>query len=63
MRAFTGIAALFDDFDDDWSTFPMGGMGVHYLLQQEERVIVRMEIAVGKDGANGFYIAFGQAFQ
>ena len=63
MRAFTGIAALFDDWSDDWDTYPMAGLGVHYVLQAKEKVIVRMEYAIGKNDASGFYIAIGQAFQ
>lgn len=33
-----------------------------YMLNVEERMVVRAEIALGKNDNNGFYIQFGNAF-
>ena len=63
FRVFGGSAALFNDFDEEWQAYPMAGAGMHFFLQPEEEVIMRVEYALGKGEAHGFYIAIGQAFQ
>lgn len=63
--AFLGAACLYGDGascgdNDNW--FPAVGAGTTYMLKQQERMVVRAEIAVGKDDNYGFYIQFGNSF-
>ncbi len=65
LNAFAGVACLYGNdasCDDEKNWFPAAGAGVTYMLKVEERMIVRAEIAVGKNDNNGFYIQFGNAF-
>jgi hypothetical protein len=63
LSAFTGLAVLYggerDTSEDQW--FPNIGGGVRYKLNQEG-LIVRAELAVGRDDNWGFYLQFGQPF-
>lgn len=65
LTAFLGAACLYGDgasCGDDENWFPAVGAGTTYMLKQQERMIVRAEIAVGKDDNHGFYIQFGNSF-
>lgn len=63
LSAFAGLAVLYGE--DRGSTedqlFPAGGGGVRYRLN-DEGLMVRTELAVGKDDNWGFYLQFGQPF-
>lgn len=63
LSAFAGLAALYggdrDSSEEQW--FPAGGGGVRYKLNNEG-LIVRAELAVGRDDNWGFYLQFGQPF-
>ena len=38
------------------------GLGLRFMVDRRDRTNLRMDYAVGKDGNNGFYISFGEAF-
>ena len=62
---FTGVACLYGgnaSCDDSSNVYPMAGAGIRYLMKPEEKMVVRMDLAYGKSGNNGFYMNFGQAF-
>ena len=63
LTAYGGIAALCGDnaVDEGDRYYPAGGVGVFYVLN-DEKMVVRADIAVGKDGNHGFYLQFGHAF-
>ncbi|WP_370980123.1 BamA/TamA family outer membrane protein [Agaribacterium sp. ZY112] len=65
LSGFMGLACLYGDeqsCSDDESLYPAIGGGVTYTLKEQEKMIVRAEIAAGKYKNKGFYIQFGQAF-
>jgi outer membrane protein assembly factor BamA len=41
---------------------PSYGLGLRFLIDRQENINLRFDYAVGKDGANGFYVSFGEAF-
>lgn len=62
--AFGGTAAVvngFDDMSDSENWYPMGGLGVRYILK-DAGVVIRMDYAVGKDDNQAFYLKMGQPF-
>ena len=63
LSAFAGLAVLYgsDRGDTEDQLFPAGGGGIRYKLN-DEGLIVRTEVAVGKDDNWGFYLQFGQPF-
>lgn len=63
LAAFAGLAVLYgDDVDNSENQlFPALGGGARYKLN-DEGLIVRAELAVGKDDNWGFYLQFGQPF-
>ncbi len=64
IAAFAGIAGLYgsDTTEGNNELFPAGGAGVFYRLN-DEGMVVRADIAVGKDGNWGFYLQFGHGFE
>lgn len=70
LVAFTEIGCLYgkdlvgnyNNFSDSDNLYPSIGAGVSYALKPEERIIVRAEVAAGKEGSYGFYLKFGQPF-
>lgn len=64
IAAFAGIAGLYGSGsgEDDNELFPGGGAGVFYRLN-DEGMVVRADIAFGKDGNWGFYLTFGHGFE
>jgi len=63
LSAFAGLAVLYggDRNSSEDQLFPACGGGVRYNLN-DEGLIVRTELAVGKDDNWGFYLQFGQPF-
>lgn len=63
LAAFAGLAVLYggDRDSSEDQLFPAGGGGVRYKLN-DEGLVVRTELAVGKDDNWGFYLQFGQPF-
>lgn len=62
---FVGAACLYDGVSDcghsdNW--YPNLGAGVRYIIRPEEKMILRLEYAMGKSGTSGLYLNFGQAF-
>ena len=62
---FVGAACLYDGLSDcgegeNW--YPNIGVGVRYVIRPEEKMILRLEYAMGKGGTSGLYLNFGQAF-
>ena len=62
---FTGVSCLYDglgDCSDTENLFPSIGGGLNYMIKKEEKMIVRLEGAVGKSDTYGIYLQFGRAF-
>ena len=62
---FVGAACLYGDgancdVEDNW--YPAVGVGMTYMLKVQERMVVRMEVAVGKHDGRAVYIKFGDSF-
>lgn len=65
LAAFTGATCLLDELEDcgnGESWYPMIGGGVIFTLKPEEKMVVRMDYAWGKEGNQGFYMTFGHPF-
>ena len=64
LAAFAGVAALYGDDSQDQGDryYPAGGGGVFYKLN-DEGMVVRADLAFGKDGNWGFYLTFGHGFE
>jgi len=65
LAGFTGATCLLDavgDCDAGENWFPMLGAGVIFTLKPRERIVIRMDYAVGKSGNQGFYMSFGHPF-
>ncbi len=61
---FTGVAWLYADNaigGNETESFPAFGAALTYELN-EEKMVVRAEVAMGKDNNKGFYLQFGQPF-
>lgn len=41
---------------------PSYGLGLRFLIDRQENINLRFDYAIGKNGANGFYVSFGEAF-
>ena len=62
---FTGVACLYGDGKDcseSANLFPMGGVGLQYVLKQKEGIVLNLEYAVGKDSNYGVYLKMGYSF-
>jgi hypothetical protein len=70
LTAFVGLGCLYGDnlagrsldCTDSDNQFPSIGGGLTYQLKPEERIIVKLEAAAGKEGNYGFYLSFGNSF-
>lgn len=65
VAAFGGLASLFDSdhsISDKGNWYPMGGVGLRYILDTKSQSVIRMDFAVGKAGNTGLYVALGQPF-
>ncbi len=62
---FAGAACLYGDGEDCGQTdnwYPSAGAGISYMVKPKEKMVVRADFAVGKEGNRGFYLQFGNAF-
>lgn len=61
---YTGVAVLYgnDQYEGTESYYPALGTGVIYQIN-EEKMVVRADIAMGKNGNHGFYLKFGHPFE
>ena len=57
---FSGVSCLYGN--DSSNFYPSIGSGLTYMMKKEEKMIVRLEGAVGKAGSYGIYLQFGRAF-
>lgn len=57
---FSGVSCLYGK--DDSNLYPSVGGGLNYMMKKEEKMIVRLEGAMGKAGSYGIYLQFGRAF-
>jgi outer membrane protein assembly factor BamA len=65
LAAFAGVAYLYGNDDtaqQENEFYPAGGAGVFYRLN-DEGMVVRFDVAVGKEGNYGFYLQFGHGFE
>jgi hypothetical protein len=64
LAAFAGVAYLYgyDAPDEENELFPAIGAGVFYQLNNEG-MVVRLDVAVGKDSNYGLYLTFGHGFE
>jgi hypothetical protein len=65
ISVFAGVACLYDDgsdCNDSDNIYPAAGAGLMYLLKEDAGMVLRAEVAVGKDGNEGFYLKFGHPF-
>lgn len=64
-QIFTGVAALYgnDSISTDGTRwYPSVGAGINYVLKDEEKMIIRADVAKGIEGNYGIYLQFGRAF-
>jgi len=62
---FAGAACLYGDgrgLDARENWFPSAGGGITYMIKEEEKMVIRTDIAAGKNDNYGFYLQFGRAF-
>lgn len=63
---FTGAAYLYGTgatgAQDENTWYPMYGLGVHYLLKPEARMVANLEYAHGNAGNYGIYLKLGYAY-
>jgi hypothetical protein len=65
LSAFTGAACLLDGISDCGNTanwYPAIGAGVIYTLKPKEKMVARLDYAVGEGENSGLYFSFGHAF-
>jgi hypothetical protein len=62
---FAGVACLYGEHGNcssDENVYPNWGAGIQYVLRPQERMVVNLEYAAGKEGNYGLYIKFGYGF-
>ena len=68
LVAFGGIGCQFgddisgNDIECSEHTFPSVGAGISYMVKEEASVLIRLEIAKGKNDNEALYLRFGHAF-
>ena len=68
LVAFGGIGCQFgddiagQDMECSKHTFPSVGAGISYMLKEEASVLIRLEIAKGKNDNEALYLRSGHAF-
>lgn len=61
---FGGLSKVFDSFDNfvNASIFPNSGISLKWMIDKAEKINIRIDYGVGRDGENGLYIKFGESF-
>jgi outer membrane protein assembly factor BamA len=62
---FAGVACLYGEganCADNESVFPMGGVGIQYVLKPEQGIVANLEYADGEGSSYGIYLKIGYAF-
>lgn len=68
LVAFSGIGCQFGedisgkDISCSDNTYPSIGMGVSYLLDEAASILIRLEVAKGKNDNEALYLRFGHSF-
>ena len=65
VNLFAGVACLYGEgknWYDRETLYPSFGVGAQYVIKPSEQMVMTVDFAQGKDGNNGFYMRFGQAF-
>lgn len=65
LAGFGGVACLLEDISDCGHTdnwYPAVGAGLVYTLKPKEKMIVRLDYAIGEADNSGLYLRFGHAF-
>ena len=65
LSAFGGVACLLEgisDCGDENNWYPSIGAGVMYMLKPKEKMVLRLDYAVGEGDNSGLYFRFGQPF-
>lgn len=70
LTLFGGLGCLYGDklvgdsasCTDSENLFPSFGFGGFFVLKPKEKIVVRAEVAFGKESNRGFYLTFGQPF-
>lgn len=57
---FSGVSALYGNNSSEF--YPSLGGGLNYMMKKEEKMVVRLEGAVGEYDSYGIYLQFGRAF-
>lgn len=65
INLFADVACLYGDGESCGASdnlYPSIGVGAQFVLKPSEQMVVSLDYALGKEGNNGFYMRFGQAF-
>lgn len=65
VNLFAGVTCLYGDGKSCTSSenlYPSAGVGGQIMINEAEQISMSFDFAVGKEGNNGFYMRFGQAF-
>ena len=68
LVAFGGEGCQFGDdiagssIDCDDNVYPSVGIGLSYLVKEEASVLIRLEVAKGKNDNEALYLRFGHPF-
>ncbi len=65
VNLFAGLACLYgggNSCTDSDNLYPSVGVGGQFLINKAEQMSMSFDFAVGKEGNNGLYMRFGQAF-
>jgi len=65
LAGFGGVACLLDtigDCGESQNWYPAAGAGLIYVLKPKEKMVARLDYAVGEAGNSGVYLSFGQPF-
>ena len=63
--AFAGLAKLWDDDLEDLITedlYYSGGIGFRYMLNTDQKINFRIDVAIGNDNNEGVYVGIQEAF-
>ena len=64
VATFGGVAMIYDKLSNIQSESfkPNAGLGLRFLVDEDENTSLRIDYAVGAGGQSGFYISFGESF-
>ncbi len=62
IAIFGGSGLVYSTSLTSASLKPNAGIGLRFLVDKKENTFLRFDYAIGKQGQNGFYVSFGEAF-